>query len=189
MQGPTPVQDLRKDPRKLRANRPIVAGSNYFGIEGGTNDLALYDADGADPADEVLEIELGVGHGLSGIDFVWTRGLLSLSGFSGDPGADRGSYDGDRVPLALEYARGSDPLRSDAAGWQEFDLPSRSLSCTRNPEALGTWTVETSLDLQTWNPTTLSVDPSPDRLTVPLSETLPERGFFRTKFIPESTGN
>ena len=97
--------------------------------------------------------------------------------------------DGDGVPLALEYARGSDPLRPDAAGWQEFDLPSRSLSWTRNPEALGTWTVETSLDLQTWNPTTLPVDPSPDRLTVTLPGTLPDRGFFRARFIPESSGN
>lgn len=94
--------------------------------------------------------------------------------------------DGDGVPLLLEYAHGSDPLRADAAEWQELDLQSRSLSWTRNPEALGTWTVETSTNLQTWEPTTFPVDPSPDHLTVKLPEILPERSFFRMKFNPES---
>jgi hypothetical protein len=94
--------------------------------------------------------------------------------------------DGDGVPLLLEYAHGSDPLRADAAEWQELDLQSRSLSWTRNPEALGTWTVETSTNLQTWEPTTFPVDPSPDHLTVKLPEILPERSFFRMKFNLES---
>jgi O-glycosyl hydrolase len=102
------------------------------------------------------------------------------------PENEDGDGDGDGVPLVLEYARGSDPLRSDAAGWQEFDLQSRSISWKRNPEALGTWTVETSTNLQTWEPTTLPVDPSPDRLTVTLPEILPDRSFFRLKFNPES---
>lgn len=78
----------------LRAARTIAVGSSYFGIDGGTNLFAIDDADGIAPADETLEIKLAPGHGLSGIDFVWTRGVLSIDGFSGDPQADRGSYDG-----------------------------------------------------------------------------------------------
>lgn len=92
--GGSTVVSLDDGSATLRAERPLLAGSSYFGIDGGTNALAIDDSDGLAPADEILQIELGTGHSLSGIDYLWTRGVLTITGFSGDPQADRGSYDG-----------------------------------------------------------------------------------------------
>ncbi|MEM7603157.1 MAG: glycoside hydrolase, partial [Verrucomicrobiota bacterium] len=77
----------------LQATASLQKTTTAFGITGGTNDAAIDDADGQAPADESLQLEFAPDAGLTGLDVVWTRGELRLSGFASDPQADTGSYD------------------------------------------------------------------------------------------------
>ncbi|MBK1827310.1 glycoside hydrolase [Haloferula rosea] len=77
----------------LGSSSPFTQSSNYFGIEGGTNALAIDDADGLAPADEVLTIQLQPGFHATGLRLRWARGLISISGLAGDPEAGLGDYD------------------------------------------------------------------------------------------------
>lgn len=69
-------------------------------------------------------------------------------------GAASGDKDGDGVSDLMEYARGTNPLRSYA----EIEWPAirpieggLSFAWAKNPEALGTWEVQISPDLRLWN--------------------------------------
>lgn len=78
---------------EIFASGSLGVGPNYFGVEGGTNRLAVDDADGLTPADEWLDWTFQPEVGLSSFEVRWTRGRLSLTGFAADPEALQGSYD------------------------------------------------------------------------------------------------
>lgn len=69
------------------------SGSSYFGVSGGLNSLAIDDQDGLEPADERVTFEFAPDAGLSGLDVVWTRAVITITGFAADPSGNFGSYD------------------------------------------------------------------------------------------------
>jgi O-glycosyl hydrolase len=77
----------------LRATTSFGVGSSYFGVTGGLNSVAIDDADGKVPADESIEFQFTEESGLSGLDVVWTRAMVTLTGFTEDPQGDTGTYD------------------------------------------------------------------------------------------------
>lgn len=78
---------------EIRASGVFGVGPSYFGISGGVNDAAVDDADGQVPADEQIECEFAADVGLSGLDVIWTRAVMTITGFQADPGGNTGTYD------------------------------------------------------------------------------------------------
>ena len=78
---------------ELVASAPLSTGSSYLGISGGTNGVAIDDADGLDPADETLRLRFAPGVGLQAMAVKWTRGTVRISGFAADPMGGGGTYD------------------------------------------------------------------------------------------------
>ena len=76
----------------LRASSSFGVGSSYFGVTGGLNTVAIDDADGKVPADESIGFQFAEESGLSGLDVVWTRAFVTLTGFTADPQGDIGTY-------------------------------------------------------------------------------------------------
>ncbi|WP_189566736.1 glycoside hydrolase [Roseibacillus persicicus] len=90
----------------------------------------------------------------------------------------------DGVPLLLEYARGSNPLAKDSTGWEQVELSSHTVSWVRNTEALGSWTIEQSENLEDWRPSELPLREFSDRLEIELSNTHEPSAYFRLRFQP-----
>ncbi len=76
----------------VSANSGLGTNGRYFGVKGGSNQLALDDLDGLAPAEEVIQFSFSPEVSLEGITVAWTRGELSLTGFSENPLASVGSY-------------------------------------------------------------------------------------------------
>lgn len=76
----------------LRASGVFGGGSSFFGVAGGGNSGAIDDLDGQAPADENISFEFPLDAGLAGIDVIWTRAVITLSGFTADPQGENGTY-------------------------------------------------------------------------------------------------
>lgn len=77
---------------QLRASGFFGVGSSFFGVSGGLNSVAIDDANGLAPADENISFQFAEDSGLSGLDVIWTRATVTLTGFTADPQGNTGTY-------------------------------------------------------------------------------------------------
>lgn len=96
----------------------------------------------------------------------WLAAFFPGDAQSAGPNADP---DGDGIANKLEYFLGTDPTQGSSLGSPEIRLETAGvrLSLNRNPQAVSTFVLETSNDLQHWLPATAeTVADRPDRVEV-----------------------
>ena len=96
----------------------------------------------------------------------WLAAFFPGDSQSASPDADP---DGDGIANRLEYFLGTDPAHGSSLGSPDMRMETAGVRLTlnRNPQAVSTFVLETSNDLQHWHPATAeTVADQPDRVEV-----------------------
>ena len=136
----------------LPSNLTSSGPGTWFGVGGNT---ALDNT-------ETMKLQLAPGVGLTGIGDIWTRAVITISGFTSDPGLNIGANPG---VLGSSYAAGVQTLNLDWNGGGNRDFT------FANPSASAGQVLSVSLDFATapqWAVTHLdySVVPEPSSLAL-----------------------
>ncbi len=101
-----------------------------------------------------------------------------------------GDENNNAVPNLMEYARGSNPLRPEP-GWEwpviRREKSALTIASPKNPEAIGSWEVESSETLLSWQAATEFelIEDSFDQFELRLTPEVSGSRFFRFRFVAE----